>query len=296
MQKKSARLSAFSLVELSVVVIIIAVVVVGMIKSQSLVGKARLSNAQTLTQNTATKDMDGMVAWFESSLETSFLFSEEVDGGQISEWRDNNPKAATRNNAVQNTTGSESFRPKFYQDVLNGGIPVVRFDGVDDFMTFDGTPLVGGSYTIFVVEQRRAGGASPMMFLGGSTTDGLSVGYRSDTAITQANSNTVSNDCAVSAYSSATPTIHSFWFNVSDGQKYWKNGGLLPDDSATTGFTTAIASYPAAALGRYSTNYFNGDLAEIIIFNRALQTTERQVVESYLSQKYGIAISTATSC
>lgn len=271
---------------------IIAVIVIGTIKSQNLVGKARLSNAQTLTQNTAVKDMDGMVAWFESSLETSFLFSEEVDGGQISEWRDNNPNAASRNNATQTTPGLESSRPKFYQDVLNGGIPAVRFDGTNDFMTFDGTPLVGGSYTIFVVEQRRAN-SSLMMFLGDVSADTLRLGYRDNTTLTQAHSGAILNDLTVAGYASPTPTIHSFWFNLSAGQKYWKNGETTPNspDDAASGFTTALTSYPGAALGRHSSNYFNGDIAEVIIFNRALQSNERQVVEDYLSKKYGIAIS-----
>jgi len=285
MQKKSARLSAFSMIELAIAITIIAIIIAGMTQSKTLIAGARLSNAQTLTQNTSVKDMADMVAWYETSLETSFLFKEQTEGASISEWIDSNPNSASRNSAAQSTAGN---KPKLYQAVINDGIPVVRFDGTDDFMTFDGKSLVGGSYTIFVVEQRRAGGA--MMFLGDTSTESFRVGYLSDTAIAQANSNTVSNNCAVSAYSSPTPTIHSFWFNVSDGQKYWKNGGLSPDDSAT-GFTTAIASYPTAALGRYLTNYFNGDLAEIIIFNRALQTTERQVVEDYLSKKYGIVIS-----
>jgi hypothetical protein len=292
MQKKSAHPSAFSLVEISVVMVIIAAIFIGMIKSQILIGKARLSNAQALTQNTAVKDMDDMVAWFETSLETSFLFNEEKDGAQISEWLDNNPNAASRNNATQTTA---DFRPKFYQAVLNDGIPVVRFDGINEFMTFDGTPLVGGSYTIFVVEQRRSN-SSLMMFLGGDSpaaNANLHVGYRSNTALTQAHSGALLNDLAVAAYVSPTPTIHSFWFNTDAGQKYWKNGEVAPNspDDADASFKTALTSYSGSALGRYLTNYFNGDIAEIIIFNRALQTTERQMVETYLSQKYGIAIS-----
>ena len=287
MQKKSARPSAFSMLELAIAITIIAIIIAGVTQSKTLIAGARLSNAQTLTQNTSVKDMADMVAWYETSLETSFLFKEQTEGASISEWIDINPNAASRNSAAQSNAGN---KPKLYQAVINDGIPVVRFDGIDDFMTFDGKPLVGGSYTIFVVEQRRAG-SNLMMFLGDTSVDNsLHVGYRSNTAITQANSNTVLNDCAVSSYSSPTPTIHSFWFNLDSGQKYWQNGGSDPDD-ADSAFKAPVTSYLYAALGRYSANYFNGDLAEIIIFNRALQTTERQMVEDYLSQKYGIAIS-----
>lgn len=286
MQKKPASISAFSFVELSVVLAIIGMLALGIMKTQDLINKARLSNAQNLTQNTAVKDIDNMVAWFETSLESSFLFSEELSGGQLSEWLDNNPNAAATNSATQTTINN---RPRFYLDVINGGIPVVRFDGVDDFMTFDGTPLVGSSYTIFVVEQRRSS-SNLMMFLGGDAANTLQIGYRNNTTLTQAHSTAVLNDFAVTAYSNPTPTIHSFWFNVGEGQKYWKNGGLNSDD-ASTAFVAALTSFSGAALGRYLTNYFNGDIAEIIIFNRALQTNERQIAEDYLSKKYAITIS-----
>ncbi len=284
MPKKSLR-TAFSLVEISVVLAIITAIVVGVIKSQAMFLKARLSTAQTITQNSSVKDIADLAIWYETTLESSFLFSEQVDGGAISVWQDNSSNAASKNNATQTSTSS---KPKFYEKVFNDSLPAIRFDGVNDFLTFDGSPLIGSSYTIFVVEQRRAS-TSQMMFLGG-VNDNLQLGYRSETSVTQAHSSGVFNDFTVAAYSSPTPRIHTFWFNVAAGQKYWINGGSGADDTGV-GFSSALTSYSGAAIGRYLTHYLNGDIAEIIIFTRALQTTERQVVETYLSQKYNLTIS-----
>lgn len=287
MPKKSLR-TAFSLVEISVVLAIITAIVVGVIKSQAMFLKARLSTAQTITQNSSVKDIADLAIWYETTLESSFLFSEQVDGGAISVWQDNSSNAASKNNATQASTSS---KPKFYEKVFNDSLPAIRFDGVNDFLTFDASPIIGSSYTIFVVEQRRAS-TSQMMFLGGDSAaanGNLELGYRSDTAITQAHSSGVFNDFTVAAYSSPTPRIHTFWFNVAAGQKYWINGGSAADD-ASSGFNSALTSYSGSAIGRYLTHYFNGDIAEIIIFTRALQTNERQVVETYLSQKYNLTI------
>ena len=284
MPKKSLR-TAFSLVEISVVLAIITAIIVGVIKSQAMFLKARLSTAQTITQNSSVKDIADLAIWYETTLESSFLFSEQVDGGAISVWQDNSSNAASKNNATQTSTSS---KPKFYEKVFNDSLPAIRFDGVNDFLTFDGSPLIGSSYTIFVVEQRRAS-TSQMMFLGG-VNDNLQLGYRSETSVTQAHSSGVFNDFTVAAYSSPTPRIHTFWFNVAAGQKYWINGGSGADDTGV-GFSSALTSYSGAAIGRYLTHYFNGDIAEIIIFTRALQTTERQVVETYLGQKYNLTIS-----
>jgi hypothetical protein len=38
-------------------------------------------------------------------------------------------------------------------------------------------------------------------------------------------------------------------------------------------------------------NAYNGEMAEIILFNRALKNEERQSIEDYLSRKYSIKIS-----
>jgi competence protein ComGC len=288
MRKKNSS-TAFSLVEISLVLTIISVIIVGMIKSQALIGKARLSNSQTLTKNSAVKDMNDVVAWYETSLETSFLFNEQKDGVQISVWQDGNANAASRNNAEQASTIN---RPKFYTEVFNGSIPGIRFDGENDFMTFNGSQLIGNSYTIFVVEQRRAN-SNLLMFLGGTDSANnanLNVGYASDASIRHSHYGANTNDFTIPAFSSPKPAIHTFLFNKVAGQKYWQNGGVSPEDSSGT-FTTAISSFNGSAIGRYLGNYFHGDIAEIIIFNRALLTEERQIIETYLSQKYGISIS-----
>ena len=41
----------------------------------------------------------------------------------------------------------------------------------------------------------------------------------------------------------------------------------------------------------FTINYYKGDIAEIIMFNRALSEKDRQSVESYLSKKWSIRIS-----
>ncbi len=46
----------------------------------------------------------------------------------------------------------------------------------------------------------------------------------------------------------------------------------------------------AFGTGQNCQNYYNGQISEIIIFNRLLKNSEREAVEKYLSQKYNIPI------
>src|SRR3989338_1258433 len=282
--------SAFSLIELSIVILIIGILVAGITQSSRLVKAMKLKTAQNLTKSSAVNSIKNLTIWYETTVDESFADSEEENNTDISTWNDINPQSSSKSNATQSST-----KPQYIEGAMNG-LPVVRFNGTDDFLNFDGTLLVNTNYTIFVVEQRRTGTGINKHFLGGSgvaTNTNLHLGYRNDTTVTQDHYSNAIN-YTIPAYSSPIPRIHTFWFsNASgNGKKYWLNGGTTAD-AFDTSQTAYVASYAGSAIGRYAStsDSFNGDVAEIIIFNRALNTEERQAVESYLSQKFNVKIS-----
>ena len=276
------------MIELSIVILIITILIAGVTQGSRLVKKSRLSEAQTLTTQSSVNDYPDLVLWYETSLQSSIADQESNDGNNVSTWYDNSPQAITKNHATQSNIANQ---PKFYSDIFNGAIPALRFDG-SQFLNFDGSILANNSYTVFVVEQRRSANSTISPFIGGSdtsTTNGnLTLGYRNNTTMTQAQSSN-DMDFATPAYTSPITKIHSFYLNTTDGKKYWLNGGDNPD-AANAGQTASLVSYNGAAVGRYSANYFNGDLGEIIIFKRALRSEERKTIEDYLSKKYNIKI------
>jgi prepilin-type N-terminal cleavage/methylation domain-containing protein len=291
--------SAFSLIELSIVVIIIGILIAGITQGTRMVKEARLRSARTLTQASPVSGINDLMLWYETSLETSFDNSEQSDGSTISTWYDNNKQAAVKNNATQSTSG---YKPLFKTNILNGGIPVVRFDGTDDLMIFDGSLMAGNDYTVFVVEQRRS--ASAKYFIGGTgysvTNSNFSFGYVAEKEVkidqvTSVLSYIGSDYGTIATYSSPIPRIHTARLQKSVSMSYWLNGGSSTDATTTT-YSSALVSYAGAALGRKTNTtptdvFYNGDLAEIIIFTKALSTEERQAVETYLSKKYAIKIS-----
>lgn len=163
-------------------------------------------------------------------------------------------------------------------------------------MTFDASMVVGVSYTIFVVEQRRGNSLTTNHFLGGTTPanySNLHLGYATGTALRFGHFG-YDIDYTVPSYSSPVPRMHSFRFSKTGGKSYWLNGGVNTD-AADPLQTIALTSYSGSALGRFANAiqsfYFNGDIAELIIFTRDLKTEERQAVEAYLGKKYSIKIS-----
>jgi prepilin-type N-terminal cleavage/methylation domain-containing protein len=279
--------SAFSLIEVSIAILIISILISGILQSKLMIKKSRLNTAQTLTKTSPVNDIENLVLWYETSLDSSFVASEAKDATAIGTWYDNNPHAISRKNATQSTTAN---KPKFYVNVFNDALPAVRFDGTNDYLDFDGADLINNSYTIFVVEQRRAVGYLP--FIGGtgsSLNTVLVLGYSSSTNITQSQY-TNNLDYTVTGYSSPAVMIHTFVLNTTSGKSYWASGGSMADDTEVSQ-TAPLSSFAGSNLGKFSSNYFNGDLGEIIIFNRSLKSEERRLIEKYLGEKYNITLS-----
>lgn len=282
-----AQIKAFSLIELSIVVLVIGILVAGITQASRLVKKNQLQSARNLTLSSPVSGIADLMLWYETSLESSFLSTEGVDNTEISIWYDNNIQRTQKNNATQASTAN---KPKFYDGVF-GGIPGIRFDGTNDSMGFDGTFFVKTNYTIFVVEQRRASG--DRFFIGCTTPAGthscLVLGYRSSNTVAQSHYSYDLDSNAFPSYSSPIPRMHTFWFSNIAGKRYWSNGGATYDKNNAQ--TLPLIANSGANIGSLSGGYnYNGDIAEIIIFTRDLTTEERQAVEYYLSKKYNITI------
>jgi hypothetical protein len=282
--KKQSKL-AFSLIELSIVILVIGILVIGITQGSRVIKEAKLKSAKALTLASPVASTSNLVMWLDTVSEKSFNDNEEVNGtSAITTWYDLNPHATTYNNATAVSS------PQYVSSAING-MPALRFNGSSNYFTFNGTPLASNSsYTVFVVEQRRASGAQ--LFIGGgnaSANNVLILGYGANTNITIAQ---YANDYhyTIAGYSSPIPRMHTFLFKSGVGKNYYLNGQVQSPYDAAASPTQGLTSYNNAYLGRYpdASNFFNGDIAEVIMFNKALTNTERSGVESYLSAKWGI--------
>ena len=283
---------AFSLIELSIVILIIGLIIVGVTQSSIIYSKFKLINAKTLTESSPVSSIKNLKLWYETTLDRSFLADETENNTAISTWYDINHHNPVKDDATQSNA---SEKPLYIKDAFDGTIPGVRFDGTDDFVSFGGQYLVNSNYTIFVVEQRRSN-KTENYYLSGTSGDSanrnLILGYQSNTNHFSAHySFPVSH--AFSGYSTPIARIHTHRLSSTDGRSYWVNGGGTADASNVS-HTGHLLELNSPSLGKkYTTvapRYYNGDLGEVIIYNRALKKEERQEIEGYLSKKYGIII------
>ena len=79
--------SAFSLIEISIVLLVISALIAGIIIGGQLVKQARIKAAQSLTEKSPIMDTENLLVWFEGSLDNSFDTGQNQDGSNLNEWK-----------------------------------------------------------------------------------------------------------------------------------------------------------------------------------------------------------------
>jgi len=283
---------AFSLIEISVVILIIGILIAGISQGIDLYNDFNLTKARNITKNSRVGRISNLELWLETTLEESFKSAERRDNASISGWNDINIQSSQKRSISQSTSANQA---KYILQAFNKSIPAVRFDG-GDYYPFDSAFMNGSDFTIFVVEQRTSGANS--YFVGGGSNGVFSLGYTGSTTIRAGQSGTLGTnyfDYTIPSFSSSQiiSRIHTFILTSVNGKKYWLNGGSTADASSTN--NSLLSQYSghigATDIGATTPIYYIGDIGEVIIYSKELSTKERNEVEDYLSKKYGIVIS-----
>ena len=280
------KLRAFSLLELSIIILILGIITAAVATSGIVISKIRMANARALTMASPINTIEGASLWLESSLDTSFSEEEAKDGAEISSWHNNLP--SDENDASQ----SDSANKPSYANTINR-IHTVKFNGAGEHFVVDGKFLNNSDYTFFFVEKRQSNKVNNYFISDNvnTTNRSLSLGYGSTGKIThqQGLGNSYHGSVGAFAVEGEQPKIIAFIQDSGVGKAIYVNG-VLASQSTNTDKLDQITNLKIG-------ENFNGELGEVIAFNRALDTQERTEVEGYLSKKWLLASSTtALTC
>ena len=114
------RKLGFSLVEISVVILIIGILIAAINSGIDLVNRSKIASAQNLSTNTAIYGMKDLVLWFEPSLPGSFDDESESEGLLL--WSNNSPFHNV-GSAVQDEEGKA---PIYTENSINN-VPAASF-------------------------------------------------------------------------------------------------------------------------------------------------------------------------
>ena len=188
-------------------------------------------------------------------------------GGSITTWLD---RSGNNRHAI---TGSS---PTYITGVLNSK-PVVRFSS-SQYLTYSSYSPGNIPMTYVMVERNLSGSTGAAPFSWGSTSS------RSSGIVFQNNSGM--QPFSPQAFNN---TSGRYWIyrqnNTGSGDDGLMNGTSLTPTANDTGNIAAPFD-----IGRRNASgiYCAGDLAEIIVYNRAITDNERSLLASYLHNKYAL--------
>ena len=305
---------AFSLIELSIVILIIGILVAGVTQSSRLISRMRILSARSITQSAPVSSIKDLYSWHETLLESSFDEAEASDGTRITNWYDFNPQTATDKILINQT--DVNLKPLYSSGKING-LPAVYFDGSDRMSSIVMVPAItqGGSATVFTVFKSYNVSYQNFLVYQGHTNCANSIEIGITTGNQASGNYGIHSGCNRATVTGAgvavnnSPAIMSLLLSSSpltngatSNVKIFKNGGNELTLNADSG------GYNSGLGGTYAKNNsylnigsrffsglvddcrFTGDIGEIIIYSRSLNAEERQSVEKYLGKKWGIAV------
>jgi hypothetical protein len=234
---------------------------------------------------TAPTQISNCQVWLDAS-DTTSLF--QLSGGTtavaanldpVGYWGDKSGN--TRH--FTNIGGSATTRPTWVSS-----LSTVRFDGSNDYLSsfFN---LTYTAQTVFVVASQRVYNAQARLYTQVSSggADNTATGhyiplyYNSSNTLGSYNNGLLRSTLTTRGLSSFD--VCTSWMSSTSGVNFLNgsNGGYY---GATLNYAVALSRLGAAAtnLG----NFFNGDISEVIVYNRALTNNERADVEYYLTRKW----------
>ena len=302
---KNKKLSAFSFIELSIVILIIGIMIAGVVSASRLVGEYRLTSARNTSVSSSIASITGLVLWLDVTAPNRVKNTSDadaVDGDRVKTWTDNSPQINPQVAFTQIATGKG---PLYKNEGINN-LPTMHFRGDADTASEASSGPVAGclstpynaslnssTFTMFVVYNSllevNSGKFGSIFASNGSNTgtsfgkipSNIRFGSGTGSAVT-ATQNTVNINQAYIGTLVRNSTASTLYLN----------GTSVDSDTADYSInSSSSSSVGCGAVDSTAADYFNGYVSEIIIYERELKAEERKSVEKYLSKKYAIAVS-----
>jgi hypothetical protein len=202
----------------------------------------------------------------------------------ISSWTD---QSGNGNDFLQATSSNQPAR------VTYSGFNALRFDGADYLRKGAIAALNTNTNTQYIVYNGYSPNHNGILYNGSfAESDQFFRTYRSAGGsiwswVLNSGLGTVKNS---TTNSSSFQIVSSVWDGAAETYNSYKNGSSIGSQIGANGNPTGnyLNTIGAAANNAYR---FDGDIGEVIIYNTTVNSAQRNILDNYLSSRYGVAIS-----
>jgi prepilin-type N-terminal cleavage/methylation domain-containing protein len=293
MRQQPSKLG-FSLIELSVVILVIGILVIGITQGSRIIKEAKLKSAIALTNSSPVVSTTGLISWWETATKASYSNSTyPVNGSVITSWLDTNPHTIEKNPL----TGSGTT---FVASAING-LPAINLNGTSNYL--ESTKSINSNDFTYIVVLKfgnNTGSTIRRMITSHNFNNGA-VHYNrygdikkleiaisgqthngGDNFPDSTNELTMNKSYIMAVSSNGSTTTHY-------------TNGVVNGSATVSSYLTPKTLFPLT-IGAWNNSgtrqqFFEAQMSEVIIFGCSLSNMERQSIEQYLSQKYAIKLS-----
>lgn len=178
-----------------------------------------------------------------------------------------------------------SARPT-YRIAAQNGLPAIRFSGSQSLASL--VPADSAEFTM--VAALKVGAAQQNSILASTGTGGVTWRINSTGKMEILKTNTSSIGVSTDAVPASQPVVVAVSYDATGTYTFYING--QPAGGGIVGSPPTFTAATMLALGSApgNTEMFNGDMFEVVIYNRALYGRELQPVMTSLSAKWGVGI------
>lgn len=203
----------------------------------------------------------------------------------------NNPVFRVKNSTddlidFAQVTNTANLAPKLITNAINNR-PALRFDGIDDFLTSTTSSIhTSDGLSVIVVGKTNNTANNNQTYIGKFDTTNNEREWR-----LQNDEFNVLND-TLSPTDDTTSTnfkvLSALWSPTSTQMNLSINNSPETTSTASTSITNTTEPIIVGANLQGSTGFLNGDIAEILVYNKKLTTDELNKVRAYMNLKYDI--------
>ena len=220
----------FSLIEISIVLLIIGILISGILVGQDLILDAKIKSAQNLTRTSPVNKIPDLTLWLDVNAEQSLITTQTADrclgkyvnyqdllgNERICAWRDINTQKSLGTDLSKkitlsiNTTHALTAMPAYVVNGI-GGLPSLYFDG-SDYLISSAIPDTSGANTLVNVDLLNLLSSSEVSFFivqqyegtPTSTSNPSTLFYHTADFLVRSNDRTTANGATPNNY---TPTL-----------------------------------------------------------------------------------------
>jgi uncharacterized repeat protein (TIGR01451 family) len=206
--------------------------------------------------------------------------STSTNGASVDFWNDQSPNA-------YNVAQTLAARPTYNANGINFN-PSLSFNGAQNLFKAATTGLSGGNKTVLSIAVANTLPAGTVGIIGsGGTLNEVQYGYQAGKLNIYEN---IGNNALATTANTISTVMLSTAIESANTTTFFNNG--TANGSATTNSSPATNRLTIGShnVNGGDKNYFNGQIAEVVFYDRVLTATERANAESYLAIKYGVTL------